>query len=168
MLYFRPTIERFLEAGGGSTPTERLQIEAHRWIRLNWIRVGLVAISWWGALSAVARHGWIRLGSPQLALPDGCVPFSAAAGEPRSLGTGRTRKENGPRNWARHWTGYARSGLWACNVHSRRVGQSGLERPAARGQSRRNRSGREVSGLPQQPEISSLLRGISAVGRKSP
>jgi hypothetical protein len=57
LLYFRPTIERFLEAGGGNTPAERLQIEARRWIRLNWIRAGLVAISWWGALSAVARHG---------------------------------------------------------------------------------------------------------------
>ena len=57
LLYFRPTIERFLEAGGGDTPPERLQAEAHRWIGLNWIRVGLVAISWWGALSAVARHG---------------------------------------------------------------------------------------------------------------
>jgi hypothetical protein len=57
LLYFRPTIERFLEAGGGNTPTERLQIEGHLWIRLNWIRTGLVAISWWGALCAVATHG---------------------------------------------------------------------------------------------------------------
>ena len=57
LLYFRPTIERFLEPGGGNTPTERLQVEAHRWIQLNWIRVALVAISWWGALSAVATHG---------------------------------------------------------------------------------------------------------------
>jgi hypothetical protein len=57
LLYFRPTIERFLEAGGGSTPTERLQVEAHRWIRLNWIRVGLIAISLWGVLSAAAKHG---------------------------------------------------------------------------------------------------------------
>jgi hypothetical protein len=57
LLYFRPNIERFLQAGGGNTPTERLQIETDRWIRLNWIRVGLVAISLWGALSAVARHG---------------------------------------------------------------------------------------------------------------
>ena len=56
LLYFRPTIERLLEPGGGNTPTERLQIEVHRWIRLNWIRVGLVAISWCGALSAVAKH----------------------------------------------------------------------------------------------------------------
>ena len=57
LLYFRPTIQRFLETGGGDTPTERLQIEAQRWIRLNWIRTGLAAISWWGALSAVAAHG---------------------------------------------------------------------------------------------------------------
>lgn len=56
-LYFRPTVERLLEAEGENTTTERLQIEAHRWIRLNWIRVGLVAISWWGALSALASHG---------------------------------------------------------------------------------------------------------------
>jgi hypothetical protein len=55
LLYFRPTISRFLEAGGGDTPAERLQIEARRWIRLNWIRAALVAISWWGALSALAR-----------------------------------------------------------------------------------------------------------------
>ena len=57
LLYFRPTIERFLEAGGGDTPIERLRSEAQRWIRLNWIRTGLVAISWVGALSAVAGHG---------------------------------------------------------------------------------------------------------------
>jgi hypothetical protein len=56
LLYFRPTIERFLEAGGRNTPTERLQIEAHRWIRLNWIRAGLVAISWWGAISAMTTY----------------------------------------------------------------------------------------------------------------
>jgi len=57
LMYFRPTIQRFLEGGGGDTPTEHVQIEARRWIRLNWIRVALVAISWWGALSAVSRHG---------------------------------------------------------------------------------------------------------------
>jgi len=57
LLYFRPNIERFLEAGVGNTPTERLRVEVNRWIRLNWIRVVLVAISWWGALSALARHG---------------------------------------------------------------------------------------------------------------
>jgi len=57
LVYFRPTIERFLEDGGADTPAERLQVEARRWIGLNWIRVGLVAISWWGALSTIARHG---------------------------------------------------------------------------------------------------------------
>ena len=55
LVYFRPTIQRFLEAEGGNASPERLQIEVHRWIRLNWIRVGLVAISWWTALGAVAR-----------------------------------------------------------------------------------------------------------------
>jgi hypothetical protein len=39
------------------SPAERLQLAARRWIGLNWIRVGLVAISWWGALSAITRHG---------------------------------------------------------------------------------------------------------------
>jgi hypothetical protein len=57
LLYFRPTITRFLESAGGETPTERLQIDAHRWIRLNWIRGGLVAVSWWGALNALTGHG---------------------------------------------------------------------------------------------------------------
>lgn len=57
LLYFRPTIERFLEAGGGNAPTERLEIEAQRWIRLNWIRAALIAISLWGVLSALAWHG---------------------------------------------------------------------------------------------------------------
>jgi len=56
-LYFRPNIERFLGAEGGNAPPERLQIEAHRWVRLNWIRMGLVAISWWGALGALASLG---------------------------------------------------------------------------------------------------------------
>jgi len=39
------------------SPAERLQLAARRWIGLNWIRVGLVAISWWGALSVITRHG---------------------------------------------------------------------------------------------------------------
>jgi hypothetical protein len=56
LAYFRPTIERFLEDGGGNTPAGRLQSEARRWIRLNWIRLALVAISWWGALTALATH----------------------------------------------------------------------------------------------------------------
>lgn len=57
LVYFRPTVVRFLEMGGGDTPAERLQIEVLRWIRLNWIRTGLVAISWWGVLGTLARHG---------------------------------------------------------------------------------------------------------------
>jgi hypothetical protein len=57
LMYFRRTIERFLGDGGGNTAAERLQVEARRWIRLNWVRVGLVAISRWGTLSTLARHG---------------------------------------------------------------------------------------------------------------
>jgi len=57
LVYFRPMIERFLNDGGANAPAERLQVEARRWIGLNWIRVGLVAISWWGVLSTIARHG---------------------------------------------------------------------------------------------------------------
>ena len=56
LLYFRPTIERFLSGGDGNSPPERLQVEARHWIRLNWVRVGLIAISWWGALSTLASH----------------------------------------------------------------------------------------------------------------
>lgn len=55
LVYFRPTIVRFLEARGGNTPAERLQSEARRWVLLNWIRVALVAVSWWGALRAAVR-----------------------------------------------------------------------------------------------------------------
>ena len=51
LVYFRPTIGRFLETGGGNTPAKRLQSEARRWILLNWIRVALDAVSWWGAIS---------------------------------------------------------------------------------------------------------------------
>ena len=54
--YFRPTIQRLLEEAGGNTPAGRLQSEARQWVRLNWIRVALVAISWWGALTALATH----------------------------------------------------------------------------------------------------------------
>ena len=57
LAYFRPSIGRFLEAGGGNTPAERLQSEARRWIVLNWIRVAMVAVSWWGALRATVAHG---------------------------------------------------------------------------------------------------------------
>ena len=56
-LYFRPTIERFLEAGGGNTPAERLQIEAHRWIRLNWIR--RAGRNFW--VGSPQRHGKARM-----------------------------------------------------------------------------------------------------------
>jgi len=56
LAYFRPTIERLLQNGGGHTPAGRLQAEVRRWVRLNWIRVALVAISWWGALTALATR----------------------------------------------------------------------------------------------------------------
>jgi Anthrone oxygenase len=57
LVYFRPTIQRFLEEGGGNTPAERLQSEARRWVLLNWIRVAMVGVSWWGALRATAARG---------------------------------------------------------------------------------------------------------------
>ena len=57
LVYFRPTIGRFLETGGGNTPAKRLQSEARRWILLNWIRVAMVAVSWWGAFRAMGAHG---------------------------------------------------------------------------------------------------------------
>ena len=57
LVYFRPTIGRFLEAGGGNTPAKRLQSEARRWILLNWIRVAMVGVSWWGAVIATVSHG---------------------------------------------------------------------------------------------------------------
>ncbi len=53
LLYFRPTIERFL-VDGGNPPPERLAAEVSRWIGLNWVRLALVATSWWGALIAFA------------------------------------------------------------------------------------------------------------------
>src|SRR5262245_60741524 len=56
LAYFRPTIHRLLYDGGGHTPAGPLQSEARRWVRLNWIRVALVAISWWGALTALATR----------------------------------------------------------------------------------------------------------------
>jgi len=57
VVYFRPTIGRFLESGGGDAPAERLQSDVRRWILLNWIRVAMVAVSWWGALTATAAQG---------------------------------------------------------------------------------------------------------------
>ena len=56
LIYFRPNIHRFLDLGGGDAPAERLQSEARRWVLLNWVRVALTGVSWWGALRAVA-HG---------------------------------------------------------------------------------------------------------------
>jgi hypothetical protein len=57
LVYFRPTVERFL-AGGGNTPADRLRSEARRWVRLNWIRTALVAVAWWGAtLAALTTRG---------------------------------------------------------------------------------------------------------------
>jgi hypothetical protein len=56
-VYFRRTIERFLEARGGNTSSDRLQSEVGRWIVLNWIRVAVVAVSWWGVLRAGVAHG---------------------------------------------------------------------------------------------------------------
>jgi hypothetical protein len=53
LAYFRPTIVRFLEHGGGNTPADRLRSETRRWIRLNWIRTAMVAVAWWGATLAV-------------------------------------------------------------------------------------------------------------------
>ena len=52
LIYFRPTVARFLEQQGGNAPAERLQAEARRWIVLNWIRVALIAVSWFGVFAA--------------------------------------------------------------------------------------------------------------------
>ncbi len=57
LVYFRPTIERFLERGGGNAPADRLQSAARRWILFNRVRMAMVAMSWWGALAALATHG---------------------------------------------------------------------------------------------------------------
>ena len=54
LAYFRPTIERLLEQGGGNASAERLQSEARRWIWLNWVRSAMVAVAWWGSLAALA------------------------------------------------------------------------------------------------------------------
>ena len=54
LVYFRPTIERFLVTGGAIVPAERVQSEVRRWILLNWVRMAMVAISWWGVLAALA------------------------------------------------------------------------------------------------------------------
>jgi Domain of unknown function (DUF1772) len=57
LVYFRPTIERFIQDGGGDVPAARLQAQARRWIALNWIRTAMVVVSWWGALHALVIHG---------------------------------------------------------------------------------------------------------------
>ena len=55
-VYFRPIIVRFLDAGGGNISAERLQSEARQWVLLNWIRIAMVAVSWWGVLRVIAAH----------------------------------------------------------------------------------------------------------------
>jgi hypothetical protein len=57
LVYFRPRIVRFLDGGSGNTPAERLQSDARRWVLLNWIRIAMCAVSWWGVLRAIAAHG---------------------------------------------------------------------------------------------------------------
>ena len=52
LIYLRPTVASFLEQQGGNAPAERLQAEARRWIVLNWIRVALIAVSWFGVFAA--------------------------------------------------------------------------------------------------------------------
>jgi hypothetical protein len=56
LVYFRPAVTRFLQDGVGNTPAGRLQSETRQWVRLNVIRIALVAISWWGALTALATR----------------------------------------------------------------------------------------------------------------
>jgi hypothetical protein len=55
-----PTFARrfiaFFKTEAETLQAGRLQSEARRWVRLNWIRVALVAISWWGALTALATR----------------------------------------------------------------------------------------------------------------
>ena len=57
LAYFRPTVSRFLEQGGGGVSAERLRSEARLWIRLNLVRTTLAMIAWWGALAALAARG---------------------------------------------------------------------------------------------------------------
>ena len=56
LAYFRPNVHRFLDDGGGKTPAKRLQAETRLWVRLNWLRIALVAISLWGVLTALASR----------------------------------------------------------------------------------------------------------------
>jgi hypothetical protein len=57
LAYFRPTVSRFLEKGGGGVPAVQLRTEARRWILLNWFRLALVAVAWWGATAGLACGG---------------------------------------------------------------------------------------------------------------
>ena len=57
LAYFRPTIVRLLEEGGGNAPADRLRSEVRQWIRLNWIRTAMVAVAWWGTLEALTTRG---------------------------------------------------------------------------------------------------------------
>ncbi len=52
LIYFRPTVASLLEQQRGNAPAERLQAEARRWIVLNWIRVALIVVSWFGVFAA--------------------------------------------------------------------------------------------------------------------
>ena len=56
LIYFRPNVHRFLDDRGGNTPAGRLQAETRLWVQLNWVRMALVAISWWGALTALSTR----------------------------------------------------------------------------------------------------------------
>ena len=56
LVYFRPTIERFLQHAGGNTSADRLRSEAKQWIALNWVRVALVVVSWLGVVVTLTTH----------------------------------------------------------------------------------------------------------------
>ena len=57
LAYFRPTIHRLLQDGGGKTPAGRLESRPGDGFGSIGFRVALVAISWWGALTALATRG---------------------------------------------------------------------------------------------------------------
>ena len=57
LVYFRPTIVRFLERGGGPVSANELPAQVRQWIVLNWIRVAMVAVAWWGAIATLATPG---------------------------------------------------------------------------------------------------------------
>jgi hypothetical protein len=56
LVYFRPTIARFLEEGGGDASDAQLRSAAKRWILLNYVRVALVVFAWWGAFTTLATR----------------------------------------------------------------------------------------------------------------